>query len=137
MGRILVYVDDIDLGALFSLLLEGEGYQVAITRTVCDAQLALAAATHELVLVEAPSDLPGRGQLATWRDQLREASPLTPAILCSSVPSVNRVSAVVAGYEGYLAMPFDVEEALGELERVRHTGTLLQRNPNDSACRRP
>ncbi|MHB9092311.1 MAG: hypothetical protein ACYC7H_12920, partial [Chloroflexota bacterium] len=41
-----------------------------------------------------------------------------PAILCTSTPSITQTSAVIAGYEGYLQMPFDLGEAIGEIERV-------------------
>jgi hypothetical protein len=50
---------------------------------------------------------------------------------------VNRTSAVVAGYEGYLPMPFDLDDAQAEITRVLGHGQTLQRGSNGYSCHRP
>ncbi len=118
MTRVLVLEEDPDLGGLFELLLESEGHEVVLIRDADEAEATLRAGDFSLVILELPAQHRTKAALTTWRARLREVAPSARVILCTCMPNLTRTSSVVAGFEGYLAMPFDLEEALAEVNRV-------------------
>lgn len=105
-------------GALFRLLLEGDGHEVVLTRTPDEAVATLQDGGVGLILVEPPAYTREPQSLAGWRGVLRDVSQEVPVILCSAAASISRIRSVVAGFEGFIEMPFDVEVALAEVRRV-------------------
>jgi DNA-binding NtrC family response regulator len=118
MGRILVFERDRELTALFKMVLENEGHAVVIVGTLDDAAAASASAQPDLVLTEAPDLLMQRQAPSAWRAQLADAVPGVPAILCSAVTWLTRTRAAVAGFDGFLEMPFDLADVAAEVNRV-------------------
>lgn len=122
MSRVLVLEKDPELGTLFRFVLEGQGHEVVSATGLDEAEAILASQGVHLVLIEVPATLPDRRVLTFWRQRLRAACAEVPVLLCSSSTTVNQTSAVVAGYEGYLAMPFELEEAFSEIARLIEAG---------------
>ncbi len=136
MTRVLVVEEDPDLGGLFELLLESEGHEVVLVRTVEEAEAILGAGDVALVLLELPAQHRTKAALSAWRAKMREAAPAARVILCTCMPHLTRTSSVVAGFEGYLAMPFDLDEALAEVNRVLASPPLCPSSTGDATANR-
>ena len=117
MSRVLVLQEDPDLGSLFRLVAESEGHQVTVVRTLDELALAQSLQLADLLLVELPWRDPEKRSLAAYRERIRDVAPNARAILCTSSPHVTRTSSVIAGFEGYVAMPFDVDDVVAEMRR--------------------
>ncbi|MHB1415674.1 MAG: hypothetical protein ACYC1C_10500 [Chloroflexota bacterium] len=118
MSRILILESDPEMGELFSLLIESEGYQPVVVRSTPEAQAALENGCIALVLVDVPMEMLHLERLARLREDLRASAPAVPAILCTAMPNVTRDVCRRAGFEGLVEMPFDVGEAAGQIERL-------------------
>ena len=122
--KVLIVDDDPAIGRMLRLLLEGERYQVSWSRNAPDA-LALAV-EHRPDVIILELDLPDGDGFAVL-EALREWSATPVLILSTRVDVGDKVRALDAGANDYVAKPFAPAELAARLR-------VLQRCAPDQAC---
>lgn len=125
--RPILVVDDEEVVAT-SLrdLLEGEGYRVAVASS---AEEALALVGRESVLmIITDIQMPGMNGLQLQK-QLKELVPLTPVVVMTAFPTVERaVAALHAGAVNFITKPFDINVVLDTVHRTVQSQEQMRRN---------
>jgi CheY-like chemotaxis protein len=121
---ILVVDDDADLRDFLALLLEDEGYRVALAADGAAALTAFDRVQPDLVLTDLQMPhMSGEALCAA----LQARAPRVPVVLMSAGLDPRRVAAD-HGAAGWLAKPFDLEALLRLLRRLlgsAHDGATL------------
>jgi two-component system KDP operon response regulator KdpE len=126
MSRLLVVDDDPQLLRALRITLRAAGYDVA---TAADGRSALRAAAQEhpdvVVLDLGLPDLDGTEVLAG----LRPWFPGPVLVLSARADSGDKVAALDAGADDYVAKPFDMGELLARLRALLRRGTAEPAEP--------
>lgn len=123
--RVLLIEDDTVLGAAVRDQLAADGHSVDWVTRLDEAGAAMAAAVHDLVLLDLM--LPdGRG--IPFLKTLRGRGDVTPVMILTAMDQVSdRIEGLNAGADDYLVKPFDLAELSARIGSVarRYVG-----NPN-------
>ncbi|RFA27734.1 response regulator [Alkalilimnicola ehrlichii] len=122
MGRILIIEDESIIRRSLKRLLERNGYEVADTASVEDAEAAHDLNDFDLIL----SDLRLPGAEGT---DVMQRAPEVPVIIMTSYASVrSAVDAMKQGAVDYVAKPFDHDEMLLTIKRALAEDRLQRRS---------
>lgn len=114
--RILLVEDDPMVGAAVRKGMQQDGHSVDWVRDAPAAATALAAGSHELVLLDL--GLPGKSGLALLTE-LRRAGNALPVIICTARDAVaDRVRGLDLGADDYLVKPFAFDELAARIRAV-------------------
>ena len=119
MFRVLIVEDDAGICAMLKVLLESQHYQVVEAETA--ARGTIEARNHRPDLVIVDLGLPDRDGLSVIRD-IRGFSPMPILVLSARTMETDKIAALDAGADDYVAKPFSTPELLA---RVR---AALRRN---------
>jgi two-component system KDP operon response regulator KdpE len=112
IGRILVVDDDPQIRRVMKMTLTAEGYEVEDARTGEEAQEALRAGHYDLMLLD--MNMPGMGGLETCR-VIRGSSEIPIIMLTVRNAEKDKVSALDAGADDFVAKPFSTAELLARI----------------------
>jgi two-component system KDP operon response regulator KdpE len=112
IGRILIVDDDPQIRRVMKMTLSAEGYEVADVRTGEEAQEALRAGHHDLILLD--MNMPGMGGLEACRE-IRGSSDIPIIMLTVRNEEKDKVSALDAGADDFVAKPFSTPELLARI----------------------
>lgn len=112
VGRILVVDDDPQIRRVMRMTLAGEGYEVADARSGEEALEALRSTHPDLMLLDI--NMPGMGGLATCRE-VRASSEIPIIMLTVRNSEQDKVSALDAGADDFVAKPFSTPELLARI----------------------
>ncbi len=120
--RVLVIDDEAPIRRMLRLLLSAEGYQVVEAATAAEGMSALASGPFDAVLLDV--QLPDRSGLDLVPDVARNAPAVRILIMTAfgSIPSA--VEAMRNGAWDYLTKPFDNDDLLQRLDRIREVRRL-------------
>jgi two-component system OmpR family response regulator len=114
--RILVVEDERKIAGFLQRGLEDEGHRVDVASDLAAARLAIAAADHDLLVVDRM--LPDGDGLALIRE-LRRGGSTTPAICVTARDRVEeKVEGLYGGADDYLVKPFAFDELLARIAAV-------------------
>jgi DNA-binding response OmpR family regulator len=114
-ARILVVDDDEQLAALLVLVLEGEGYPVAVANDAAGAIAQVKQGTTDLVVLDISLGADdGRMVLS----QIREMGGLPVILISGKGDTADRVLGLRLGADDYLAKPFSPVELVARVESV-------------------
>jgi two-component system, OmpR family, response regulator RegX3 len=122
MSRILVVEDDTHVAASLRDLLERDGHDVTLARTIAEAESALDAAIELVLLDWMLPDGQGVDALKVWRRRTD-----VPVILVTArADVVDRVVGLEIGADDYVTKPFEGRELLARIKaRLRGRGAGL------------
>jgi two-component system, OmpR family, KDP operon response regulator KdpE len=112
IGRILIVDDDPQIRRVMKMTLSAEGYEVEDARTGEEAQEALRASPYDLLLLDI--NMPGAGGLETCRE-IRAFSEIPIIMLTVRNAEKDKVSALDAGADDFVAKPFSTPELLARI----------------------
>jgi len=116
LARILVVEDDQKAAALLARGLGEEGFQVDVVHSAEDAEAAIGAAAHDLLIVDWM--LPGKDGATLCRD-LRSRRVATPVLMLTARDALeDRVAGLTLGADDYLTKPFAYEELLARVRAL-------------------
>src|ERR1700728_610188 len=122
--RILVLDDEPNIGASLRLILEREGYSVALARSIAEARPAAERADLLLLDVRLPD-----GSGIDFLRQLREREFLAPAIMISGHGTIaEAVEATRAGAFDFLEKPLSRDKVLLSLKNALAESELREEN---------
>ena len=122
--RILVLDDEPNIGASLRLILEREGYSVALARSIAEARPAAERADLLLLDVRLPD-----GSGIDFLRQLREREFLAPAIMISGHGTIaEAVEATRAGAFDFLEKPLGRDKVLLSLKNALEQVSLRREN---------
>jgi two-component system KDP operon response regulator KdpE len=123
--RLLLVEDDPMIGASVQRGLRQEGHSVDWVRDGAAAELAIANAVHELILLDL--GLPRKSGLELLAS-LRKKGLVLPVLVITARDSiVDRVKGLDAGADDYLVKPFSLAELLARMRvALRHRGTATR-----------
>ena len=114
--RILLVEDDPMVGAAVRKGMQQDGHTVDWVQDAQSADTALAAGSHELMLLDL--GLPGKSGLSLLGD-LRRAGNALPIIICTARDAVpDRVRGLDLGADDYLVKPFAFDELAARIRAV-------------------
>lgn len=114
--RILLVEDDPMVGAAVRKGMQQDGHSVDWVDNAGDAAAALAAGTHELMLLDL--GLPGKSGL-TLLGELRRGGHAIPIIVCTARDAIDdRVRGLDLGADDYLVKPFALDELAARIRAV-------------------
>jgi two-component system KDP operon response regulator KdpE len=119
MFLVLIVEDDAGIRGVLRMLLESQGYRVVEAETA--ARGAIEARNHRPDLVVVDLGLPDQDGLSVIRE-IRRFSPLPILVLSARTMETDKIAALDAGADDYVAKPFSAPELLA---RVR---AALRRN---------
>ena len=119
MFRVLIIEDDAGIRGMLKVLLESQHYRVVEAETA--AHGTIEARNHRPDLVVVDLGLPDRDGLSVIRD-IRRFSPMPILVLSARTMEMDKIAALDAGADDYVAKPFSTPELLA---RVR---AALRRN---------
>lgn len=106
--RILIVEDDHELGEVLQRRLRHEGHAVDWQSDGLEAEEVIAYQTYDLIVMDI--GLPGKSGTEILR-HMRRADNLTPVLMLTARSEIDdRVNALDAGADDYLAKPFDFRE---------------------------
>jgi CheY-like chemotaxis protein/anti-sigma regulatory factor (Ser/Thr protein kinase) len=114
--RVLVIDDDPDALDLFARLLKRAGAEVRTAPSAASALQAMSAAAFDAVLSDI--EMPGEDGMALIRRLRNEGSRLPVVAVTAYGSTDDRVHALAAGFDAYLAKPVDAEELLAVVQRL-------------------
>jgi CheY-like chemotaxis protein/anti-sigma regulatory factor (Ser/Thr protein kinase) len=114
--RVLVIDDDPDALDLFARLLERAGAEVRTAPSAASALQAMSAAPFDAVLSDI--EMPGEDGLALIQRLRNEGSRLPVVAVTAYGSTDDRVRALAAGFDAYLAKPVDAEELVAVVQRL-------------------
>lgn len=124
MRRVLVVDDDDTIRQLVATCLEDEGWRVATAANGAQALSQMRAATYDIVLLDLMMPV-----LDGWSvlDQRRADLDLkaVPVVVMSAGGRIALDRAQLLGADGCIAKPFELDEVIALLERVRRRGPKL------------
>jgi two-component system KDP operon response regulator KdpE len=112
IGRILVVDDDPQIRRVMKMTLSAEGYEVEGARTGEEAQEELRAGHYDLLLLD--MNMPGMGGLEACRE-IRGSSEIPIIMLTVRNAEQDKVSALDAGADDFVAKPFSTAELLARI----------------------
>src|ERR1035438_8460556 len=112
IGRILIVDDDPQIRRVMKMTLSAEGYEVADVRTGEEAQEALRAGRYDLILLD--MNMPGMGGWEACRE-IRGSSEIPIIMLTVRNEEKDKVSALDAGADDFVAKPFSTPELLARI----------------------
>jgi two-component system, OmpR family, KDP operon response regulator KdpE len=112
IGRILIVDDDPQIRRVMKMTLSAEGYEVEDARTGEEAQEALRDGHYDLVLLDI--NMPGMGGLEACR-QIRASSEIPIIMLTVRNAEKDKVAALDAGADDFVAKPFSTPELLARI----------------------
>lgn len=116
-NSILVVEDNDDLQVLFRLVLESEGYQVAIANNGQDAIKLLEETHPQLVLMDIM--IPGTSGIEVSRSIKQQQNYETlPILLVSAVDRVKEQQLNYSQANGVLYKPFNLDDLLNKVEQL-------------------
>jgi CheY-like chemotaxis protein len=116
-NSILVVEDNDDLQVLFRLILESEGYQVAVADNGRDALKLLAEIKPQLVLMDIM--MPGISGIEVSRSIKQQQNYETlPILLVSAVDRVKDQQLDYSQADGILYKPFDLDDLIDQVEQL-------------------
>lgn len=116
-NSILVVEDNDDLQVLFRLVLESEGYQVAIANNGQDAIKLLEETHPQLVLMDIM--MPGTSGIEVSRSIKQQQNYETlPILLVSAVDRVKEQQLNYSQANGVLYKPFNLDDLLNKVEQL-------------------
>ena len=114
--RLLLVEDDRMIGESVRAGLRQDAFTVDWVRDAAAADLALAAGTYALVLLDL--GLPGRGGLQ-WLKDLRSRGQAIPVLILTARDAVSdRVAGLDRGADDYLVKPFDLSELAARIRAL-------------------
>jgi len=114
--RLLLVEDDRMIGESVKAGLRQDAFTVDWVRDAAAADLALAAGTYALVLLDL--GLPGRGGLQ-WLKDLRSRGQAIPVLILTARDAVSdRVAGLDRGADDYLVKPFDLSELAARIRAL-------------------
>lgn len=114
--RILCTEDNPDTRDLLAFLLESEGFEVVCADSAADALELAKTQVFDLLLVD--NWMPGLSGLALT-EQVREFGLQTPIVFYSGAArDQDKEDARLAGAQGYLVKPVDIDDLIAEVTRV-------------------
>ncbi len=117
-ATVLVVDDDADIRHALRLLLEDAGARVVSAANGLEALALLAIEAPDVILCDLRMPvLDGLGFIRRLRRNPRRAH--TPVIAISALPTFDQERAHEAGFDGYLAKPFNVAHLEGVLAAAR------------------
>jgi two-component system KDP operon response regulator KdpE len=119
MFQVLIVEDDAGIRGVLRMLLESQGFRVVEAETA--ARGAIEARNHRPDLVVVDLGLPDQDGLSVIRE-IRRFSPLPILVLSARTMETDKIAALDAGADDYVAKPFSAPELLA---RVR---AALRRN---------
>jgi two-component system, OmpR family, KDP operon response regulator KdpE len=119
MFQVLIVEDDAGIRSVLRTLLESQGYRVVEAETA--ARGSIEARNHRPDLVVVDLGLPDQDGLSVIRE-IRRFSPLPILVLSARTMETDKIAALDAGADDYVAKPFSTPELLA---RVR---AALRRN---------
>ena len=123
MFRVLIVEDDAGIRSMLKVLLESQHYRVVEAESA--ARGTIEARNHRPDLVVVDLGLPDRDGLSVIRD-IRRFSPMPILVLSARTMEMDKINALDAGADDYVAKPFSAPELLA---RVR---AALRRNARGS-----
>jgi two-component system KDP operon response regulator KdpE len=111
-GRILVVDDEPQIRRVMRTTLSGQGYEVTEARSAEEALLKLRDHAVDLVLLD--MNMPGMGGLEACR-RIRASSEIAIIMLTVRSNEVDKVAALDAGADDYVAKPFSLPELLARI----------------------
>jgi two-component system, OmpR family, KDP operon response regulator KdpE len=112
IGRILVVDDDPQIRRVMKMTLTAEGYEVEDARSGEEAQQTLREHHYDLILLD--MNMPGIGGLETCR-AIRGSSEIPIIMLTVRNAERDKVSALDAGADDFVAKPFSTPELLARI----------------------
>lgn len=112
IGRILVVDDDPQIRRVLKMTLTAEGYEVEDARSGEEAQETLREGHYDLMLLD--MNMPGMGGLETCRE-IRSSSEIPIIMLTVSNTEKDKVAALDAGADDFVAKPFSTPELLARI----------------------
>jgi two-component system KDP operon response regulator KdpE len=112
IGRILVVDDDPQIRRVMKMTLSSEGYEVEDARSGEEAQESIRAGHYDLLLLDI--NMPGMGGLQACRE-IRESSEIPIIMLTVRNSESDKVSALDAGADDFVAKPFSTPELLARI----------------------
>lgn len=113
--RILAVDDDSDERELLRVVLEGEGFDVALAENGFEAGLLFGTARPDLVILDLRMPgLDGFGAIELLRS--REDTASIPVIACTAMADdETRAKVVEAGFDAHIVKPYSPEELVGKI----------------------
>ena len=114
--QILLVEDDPDCAAALKILLEQEGFRVAIARDGGQAQSTFVMRKPDFVILDLI--LPGESGFEIC-ERLKHTDPGVPILVVSAIdlPESRRLASKV-GADGYLTKPFELDELVANIRRI-------------------
>jgi two-component system response regulator MprA len=113
--RVLVVDDDVKLVGLLERSLRFEGFEVVCAHTSDAALAVLRAGEPDLVLLDI--GMPGRDGIGVLRET-RQVSDVAVVMLTARDEVRDKVGALDAGADDYVAKPFDIDELVARMRAV-------------------
>jgi two-component system KDP operon response regulator KdpE len=112
MFQVLIVEDDAGIRSVLRMLLESQGYRVVEAETA--ARGAIEARNHRPDLVVVDLGLPDQDGLSVIRE-IRRFSPLPILVLSARTMETDKIAALDAGADDYVAKPFSTPELLARI----------------------
>lgn len=110
---VLVIDDDPDIGAMFKMLLEFNGYNTVVTENAEKAEAIAKAGTIDLIIMDMLlSGVNGTDICASFKKD--EAISKIPLIMMSAHPDAKTIC-LHAGADDFISKPFDVKDVFLKL----------------------
>ena len=126
--RILVVEDEVSMNELMTIVLQKDGYDVASTGTLEEAETLVSEADWDLVVTDLWLDQAKDGGIQVLR-RLQECAPHTPALVITAHGSVNSaIEAMKLGAFDYLVKPFNNDELRLLVQKALEQAALRAEN---------
>ncbi len=118
MTRVLLGEDDADVTTLLGMVLENAGYAVDSVRSGAEVLARCADDPPDLLLLDVA--MPGLDGIEVLRRLRSSAAPRLPVMLITArARPEDRALGLDAGADDYLVKPFDIDEVLERVDRLR------------------
>ena len=115
LNRILVVDDDPDIGIMIKIMLEYQGYSVAVTERAEKAEDMVRTGHFDLLIMDML--LSGMNGIDICARLKKDKSiSHIPVIMISAHPNAREIS-LNAGAEDFVSKPFDMQEMLAKITR--------------------
>ncbi|HEX4954335.1 MAG TPA: sigma-54 dependent transcriptional regulator [Thermoanaerobaculia bacterium] len=125
-SRLLIVDDERSLLDFLTILLAGEGYEIATAPSITEARQVLAAATPDLVLCDIM--MPDGNGLDLLKE-IKERTPNTSVVMMTAYTSTKAaIEAMKLGAYDYISKPFDNDELKLVVQKALERTELLDEN---------